>query len=281
MALEKPFICLQSDFGLYWGSVSSMHGVIASVDAALQVRDISHLLPLYQPWAASFCLHYTMPCWPRGTVFVSVVDPGVGTSRRSCAVKTAAGQYIITPDNGTLTHAAASPGIVEARQIDEAVNRRPGTERYNTFHGRDVYAYTAARLASGIIDFEGVGPAYPVEEIVRFPLVPPNIGPGYASGHVTMADRHFGCVTTNISIEDFEKTGIVHGERPLVTIAHKDKTLFGERVLYHRSFGFVGLGEPILYNGSTGYLLIALNQGHFTDTYGIGAGLDHKVILSL
>jgi S-adenosylmethionine hydrolase len=258
-----------------------MHGVIASVDPALQVRDISHLLPLYKPWAASFCLHYTMPCWPPGTIFVSVVDPGVGTARRSCVAKTAGGHFIVTPDNGTLTHAAASPGIVEAREIDEAVNRRPDTGRYNTFHGRDIFAYTAGRLASGIIDFEGVGPAYPVEEITRFPLVPPDIAPGRASGHITMADRHFGGVTTNISLEDFEKTGIVHGERPLVTITHKDKTLFGERVLYHRSFGFVGLGEPILYNGSTGYLIIALNQGHFTDTYGIDAGVDYKINLSL
>jgi S-adenosylmethionine hydrolase len=195
--------------------------------------------------------------------------------------KTAGGQYIVTPDNGTLTHAAASPGIVGVREIDETVNRRPDTGRYNTFHGRDVYAYTAGRLASGVIDFEGVGSAYPVEEIVRFPLVPPEIAPGRASGHITMADRHFGGVTTNISIEDFEKTAIVHGESPLVTITHKEKTLFGERVLYHRSFGFVGLGEPILYNGSIGYLLIALNQGHFTDKYGIKAGLDYKISLSL
>jgi S-adenosylmethionine hydrolase len=279
--MEKPFICLQSDFGLYWGAVSCMHGVIASVDPALQVRDISHLLPLYQPWAASFCLHYTMASWPPGTVFVSVVDPGVGTARRSCAAKTAGGQFIITPDNGTLTHAAVSPGIVEAREIDEAVNRRPDTDRYNTFHGRDIFAYTAGRLASGIINFEEIGPIYPVEEIERFPLIPPEIGAGYASGYVAMADRHFGCVTTNISIDNFEKTGIAHGDRPLVTIMHGRKKLFGKRVLYHRSFGFVGAGEPILYNGSTGYLLIALNQAHFTDKYGIGAGLDYRIVLSL
>jgi S-adenosylmethionine hydrolase len=278
--MEKPFVCLQSDFGLYWGAVSSMHGVIASVDPALQVRDISHLLPRYQPWAASFCLHYTIVSWPCGTIFVSVVDPGVGTARRSCAAKTAGGQFVITPDNGTLTHVAAA-GIVEVREIDETVNRRPDTDRYNTFHGRDVYAYTAGRLAAGIIDFEGVGPAYPVEEIVRFPLERPEIGHGFAAGHVTMADRHFGCVTTNISIVDFEKTGIVHGDRPQVIITHGDAVLFKERVRYHRSFGFVGLDEPILYNGSTGYLLIALNQGHFTEKYGIDAGLDFRVILSL
>jgi S-adenosylmethionine hydrolase len=279
--MEKPFICLQSDFGLYWGSVSSMHGVIAAVDLTLQVRDISHLLPLYQPWAASFCLNYTMPCWPAGTIFVSVVDPGVGTSRRACAAKTAAGQYIITPDNGTLTHLKAFPGITEVREIDEKLNRRPGTARYNTFHGRDIFAYTAGRLAAGIIGFEEVGPAYPVEEIEAFPLIPPEIGKGYASGHISMADHHFGGATTNVSIEGFEGTGFVHGDKPLVTITHREREVFRERVLYHRSFGFAGLGEPILYNGSTGYMIIGLNQANFSDKYAIEAGLDWKVILSV
>ncbi|MDR2068275.1 MAG: SAM-dependent chlorinase/fluorinase [Spirochaetaceae bacterium] len=279
--MEKPFICLQTDFGLYWGAVSSMHGVIASIDPALRVEDISHLLPIYQPWAASFCLNYTMPCWPEGTIFVSVVDPGVGTSRRACAAKTAAGQFVITPDNGTLTHIKAFPGIREVREIDEGVNRRPGTARYNTFHGRDIFAYTAGRLAAGIIGFEEVGPAYPVEEIESFPLVPPEFGKGYASGHISMADHHFGGATTNIPIEGFEGTGFVHGDKPLVTITHQGREVFRERVLYHRSFGFVGLGEPILYNGSTGYILIGLNQGNFSDQYAIEAGLDWKVVLSI
>jgi S-adenosylmethionine hydrolase len=258
-----------------------MHGVIASIDPALQVRDISHLLPLYQPWAASFCLHYTMPCWPAGTIFVSVVDPGVGTARRACVAKTAAGQYIITPDNGTLTHAKAYPGIREVREIDETVNRRPGTDRYNTFHGRDLFAYTAGRLGSGCIGFEEVGPAYPVDEIAAFPLVPPKVERGYASGHITMADHHFGSATTNIAIDDFEKTGFVHGDKPLVTITHKEREVFRDRVLYHRSFGFVDVGEPILYNGSTGYLLLGLNQASFTDLYALGEGLDWRVILSV
>jgi S-adenosylmethionine hydrolase len=279
--MEKPFICLQSDFGLYWGSVSSMHGVIASIDPALQVRDISHLLPMYQPWAASFCLNYTMPCWPEGTIFVSVVDPGVGTSRRACAAKTANGQYVITPDNGTLTHVKAFPGIVEVREIDEKLNRRPGTSRYNTFHGRDLFAYTAGRLAAGIIGFEGVGPAYPAGDIESFPLLPPEIRAGYASGHISMADHHFGGATTSIPIEGFEKTGIAYGDRPLVTITCKEREFFREQVLYHRSFGFAGMGEPILYNGSTGYMIIGLNQASFTDKYAVGAGLDWKVILSL
>ena len=100
-------------------------------------------------------------------MFVSVVDPGVGTDRRSIVAKTTENQYIITPDNGTLTHIKSDIGIVEARIIDETVNRLPHSGESYTFHGRDVYAYTGARLASGVITFEEVGPEVPVDSVIR------------------------------------------------------------------------------------------------------------------
>ncbi|MDR1893776.1 MAG: SAM-dependent chlorinase/fluorinase, partial [Spirochaetales bacterium] len=152
---------------------------------------------------------------------------------------------------------------------------------YETFHGRDIFAYAAGRLGAGIAGFESLGPAYPVEEIKTFPLTVPEIKRGYARGHITLADHHFGSVTTNISIPAFEKTGLVHGDKPLLTITHKGRELFRDPVLYHRSFGFAALGEPILYNGSTGYMLIGLNQANFTEKFGLDGGLDYIVILSL
>jgi S-adenosylmethionine hydrolase len=281
MEKQKPFICLQTDFGLHWGAVSSMHGVIASIDPALQVRDLCHLIPKFQIRAASFCLSYTMPCWPAGTVFVSVVDPGVGTARRACAAKTGNGQYVISPDNGTLTHIKALLGIEEVREIDQRANRRPGTEKMDTFHGRDLFAYTAGRLASGIIDFSGAGPAYPVEEIVVFPLEPPVKGEGFIQGIITGADHHFGNPSTNISIADFESLGLAWGDTVLVTVTREspsgNREAFKKPVLYHRSFGHAGIGEPVLYNGSTGYMILGLNQASMTEVYGIGAGEDWKV----
>lgn len=258
-----------------------MHGVIASIDPALQVRDLCHLIPKFQSWAASFCLSYTMPCWPAGTVFVSVVDPGVGTARRACAAKTGNGQYVITPDNGTLTHIKALVGIEEVREINERTNRRPGTEMMDTFHGRDLFAYTAGRLAAGIIDFAGVGPAYPAGEIVVFSLDPPVKGEGFIQGIITGADHHFGNPSTNISIADFESLGLAWGDTALVTVTCEgsggSREVFRKPVLYHRSFGHVGIGEPILYNGSTGYMILGLNQASMTEVYGIEAGTDWKV----
>ena len=254
-----------------------MHGVIASIAPAVQVRDISHILPLYQPWAASFCLHYTVPCWPAGTIFVSVVDPGVGTARRTCAAQTKTGHIIITPDNGTLTHLAASAGIACVREIDTMRHRRPASGQFETFHGRDIFAWTAGQLAAGHITFEDIGQAYPVSDIVVFPTPPPVIEPGRAAGFLQGADRHFGCITSNITIGDFEKTGIVHGDVLEMRIEHDGRSFFDGAVRYEKSFGYVGIGEPLLYNGSTGYIMTAMNRKSFADTYSIESGPDWTI----
>jgi S-adenosylmethionine hydrolase len=120
-----------------------------------------------------------MRFWPEGTIFISVIDPGVGTPRRACVAKTKDGYYIVTPDNGTLTHMKKWVGINEIREIDESINRLKGkdTEGTSIFHGRDLFGYCAARLASGIITYEQVGPEYDVKEIVEYPIMEPiNLG---------------------------------------------------------------------------------------------------------
>ena len=161
-----PDIVLQTDFGLTTGFVASMYGVIRMVDQSLDVFDLNHEIRPFDMRQGSFLLRDTIPYWKGGTVFVSVVDPGVGTARRGCVAKLNNGSFVVTPDNGSLT--AILDWVVAVREIDESVNRLKGSDKANSFHGRDVFAYTAARLASGIINFEGVGPEYPVNEIVTF-----------------------------------------------------------------------------------------------------------------
>jgi S-adenosylmethionine hydrolase len=275
--MAKPFICMQSDFDTQGGAPACMRGVVLSVDPELRIYDLTHQIPKFQPWAASWTLCYVMPCWPEQTIFVSVVDPGVGGPRRAAVAKTAGGQYVVTPDNGSLTHIKAAIGITEVREIDETVNRRPGTEKFNTFHGRDIFAYTAARLASGIISYEGTGPAYPVDEIISYPLSPPLAGPGYARGIIVSANAHFGTAASGIDIGTFEKAGFVYGDRAGVKIVHGDKEVYNGKILYHRSFSSVPEGEAIIYNGSTGHIYISLNQASFVETYKIGAGPDWKI----
>lgn len=276
--MAKPAICIQTDFGIHWGAPSSMRGVIYSLDPEINVSDVTHMLPKFDPWAASYCLFYTMPCWPTGTIFISVVDPGVGTDRKACIAKTSRGQYVVTPDNGALTHVKALHGIDEVREIDEAVNRRPDTQAFQTFHGRDLFAYAAAKLAAGHITYEEVGPAYPVEDIVCFSLGETRIQPGLAQGIIANADYHFGSVGSNIPIGQFEEAGFVHGDLVQVTITHQDKVYYKEKVLYHRSFGYVGIGEPILFNGLSGYMSLGLNERSLPDTYGVAAGNTWEIL---
>ena len=100
----NKLLVFQSDFGLVDGAVSAMHGVANTVDDNIKIQDLTHDIPPYSIWDASYRLFQTIEYWPKGTVFVSVVDPGVGSSRRSVVAEIVGGQYIVTPDNGTLTH---------------------------------------------------------------------------------------------------------------------------------------------------------------------------------
>ena len=261
-----PDIVLQTDFGLTTGFVASMYGVIRMVDQSLDVFDLNHEIRPFDMGQGSFLLRDTIPYWKGGTVFVSVVDPGVGTVRRGCVAKLNNGSFVVTPDNGSLT--AILDWVVAVREIDESVNRLKGSDKANSFHGRDVFAYTAARLASGIINFEGVGPEYPVNEIVTFETTHGTVAPGRAEGEIAGCTKHFGGAGTNIDVDDFEKTGIVYGDMTHVTIVKNGETLFDRDVLYHKSFGFVPEGEPILYNGSTTpTIALSLNKRSFAEKF--------------
>src|SRR6478736_2404474 len=125
---QNKIVVFQSDFGLKDGAVSAMKGVAMGVSTELKLFDLTHEIPAYNIWEAAYRLEQTVPYWPAGTVFVSVVDPGVGSARKSVVLKTNSGHFIVTPDNGTLTLIAKSLGIAEIRQIDEAVNRRKDSE---------------------------------------------------------------------------------------------------------------------------------------------------------
>ncbi|MFZ9242978.1 MAG: SAM hydrolase/SAM-dependent halogenase family protein, partial [Sediminibacterium sp.] len=121
---QNGIVVFQTDFGTKDGAVSAMKGVASSIDPTLKLYDLTHDIPAYNIWEAAYRLDQTVPYWPAGTVFVSVVDPGVGTNRKSVVVKTKTGHYIVSPDNGTFTLIANSLGIDSIREIDEVVNRR-------------------------------------------------------------------------------------------------------------------------------------------------------------
>lgn len=274
----KPLV-LQSDFGYADGAVSAMYGVANSVSSDLRVFDLTHDIPQYDIWEASYRLIQTVSYWPAGSVFVSVVDPGVGSTRRSIAVRTATGQYVITPDNGTLTHIKRMCGIVEARVIDESVNRLVGSSESYTFHGRDIYAYTGARLASEVISFEGVGPQVPVDSVIELPVIEPSLKDDVVSGTIDVLDVRFGSLWTNISRELFLKLGLRHGSRVEVTITNDTRTLYKNIIVYAKSFADVNVGEPLLYINSLDCVAVAINQGSFSKAYNIGTGITWRISL--
>lgn len=207
---NKPILVFQTDFTYKEGAVSSMYGVVKTVDSSLEIMDGSHELPQFDTWSASYRLFQSLDFWPKGTIYVSVVDPGVGTARKACVAKTSNGYYVVTPDNGSLTHVKRFMGIEEVREIDETVNRlhNKKTEGVAIFHGRDLFGYCAARLASGIISFEQVGPAYPVEEIKEHTIHEPTVEGGSVKGIFEIDDPNFGNLWTNIPLKLFRNKAL-------------------------------------------------------------------------
>jgi len=270
-------LVLQSDFGLNDGAVSSMHGVAKRVDIDLEIDDLTHGITPFQVLEGSYRLYQTVRFWPEGTVFVSVVDPGVGTNRKSVVVKTATGHLIVTPDNGTLTHIKQEYGIVAVREIDETINRLKGSEDSHTFHGRDVYAYTGARLASGVIDFEQVGPQLEVEDIVEIQIDKPVVSEGHIEGTIEVPDIRFGHLWTNVNREMLDQAGFKLGDEIDVLISFKGEKKYHGVVPYVRSFELVKPSEPLIYVNSMLMVAIGLNFVNFATTYGLGAGPDWKI----
>lgn len=270
-------LVFQTDFGLVDGAVSAMYGVAYSVDPELKIHDLTHDITPYNIWEASYRLIQTINYWPEKTVFVSVVDPGVGSDRKSVVVKTNSGRYIVTPDNGTLTHVIRLEGVSAVREIDENINRLPRSGESYTFHGRDVYAYTGARLAAGIIDFEGVGPELSVDSLVSLPIVEPRIEGNAVCGTIDVLDVRFGSLWTNIPRNLFLETGAQYGDRISITIENDTRCVYRNIILYARSFADVYVGEALAYVNSLDCVAVAINQGSFARAYNIGTGNSWRI----
>lgn len=281
----KPTVVLQTDFGNGGGGV--MAGVIKSVDPEVPVYDFDHYIEPFNTQAASASLSGAVTFWPAGTIFVSVVDPGVGTDRRSCVAKLENGSFIVTPDNGTLT--MFRDQIIEVRRIDESVNRLPGSENCYIYHGRDVYSYTAARLASGIISFEEVGPAYPVDEVITHTLtnVETVVRKGYAHAGFYDMEPAFGCLRVNIRTKDFQEIGgFRYGDRLHLVISDGHRALYDGICYYDKTFGLAPKGEAFVsgdvQTGDEQTLRFNLNQDNFFDRYapelnnGLGIAKDYS-----
>lgn len=273
------FIVFQSDFGISDGAVAAMYGVALCVDENLRPFNLTHDIPPFDTFEASYRLLQAVPYWPEGTVFVSVVDPGVGSNRRPVAAKTSRGQYIVTPDNGTLSHISRALGIESVRIIDDSHYRRADSAWSATFHGRDIFAYTAALLASGKISYEEVGEEMDPKDLIMFEGMYPQYENGSISGTIETLDVRFGSLWTNISTQFFEKLGIIDGEDVDVSVYNGKTRVYHSFVAYGKTFADVEIGEPLLYINSMNHIGLAINQGNFAKAYNIGTRDPWRVVL--
>lgn len=270
-------LILQSDFGLGDGAVCAMYGVAISVEPSLRVFDLCHEIPQFNIWEASYRLYQTINYWPSNTVFVSVVDPGVGSERLSVVAKTADNKYIITPNNGTLTHIHNDIGIVALREIDEKINRLPKSGESYTFHGRDIYAYTGARLAANVISFEEIGPELPLTTIVELANQQPTVAPASIDGAIDVLDVRFGNLWSNIPRQLFVDANVHYGDTLKVTIKHNGQTVYNNTMSFGRSFADSRIGEPLLYVNSLDKIGVGINQGSFASAHKIGTGINWTI----
>ena len=275
LAQARAPLVILTDFGTEDGAVSAMKGVAYSVSEDLLISDLSHENPSI--FAGAYRLYQTEQFWPAGTVFVAVVDPGVGTKRLSVVLKTRTGRFFVGPNNGLLSLVAERDGIEDLRQIDESVNRRPGSDDSHTFHGRDVFAYTGARLAAGVISFEQVGPSLPPRALISIAYRKAQRTGSAVSGIIPILDVQFGNVWTNIPKLLFDELHVALGTPLRVRILHNGILIDETTAPYQRTFGEVGVGKPLVYINSLLNVAVALNQESYAAAHKVESGPDWTI----
>jgi S-adenosylmethionine hydrolase len=273
---SESALVLMTDFGVKDGAVAAMKGVALKLAPELTIHDLTHEIPTYNIWEGAYRLQQTAPYWAEGTVFVCVVDPGVGTERKSIMLKTKANHYYVGPDNGLFTLVAESEGVEEIREIS-AANRLPNSQGSYTFHGRDVFAYSGAKLASGKISFAEVGEPISNNQFVMLSYPKPKFENGIISGGIPILDIQYGNVWTNIDKATFDKLGAKSGDMLNVKVVDRDSLIFQGMMPYVHTFGDVKEGDNLLYMNSLMNLSIGINMDSFASKYGVSSGSDWKV----
>ena len=271
---DKNALVIQADFA---GEV--MVGVAYSVRRDLDIYNVRPLIPLYDIRTASKNLAYNAQTWPAGTVFVSVVDPGVGTDRKSVVLETINGLFFVSPDNGSLSDPAVQYGIRAVREIDESVNRRPETDWSHTFHGRDVYSYTGAKLAAGVISYDQVGPLLE-PQVIMLDTLGAKLENGILQGFVVGGTGRLGNISFSIDRHLFDDIEPVYGDIFEIKIRNKNLIAWQGNTPYVKSFGDVPVGDNLLFVNSSGDLSLAINQGNFSHEFGIKSGKDWSIEIS-
>ncbi len=258
-------IGFMTDFALTDDSVAICKAVMEGVAPGVHILDITHVVEPYNIAEAARYLAGAAPYFPKDAVFIVVVDPGVGSTRKAIIAKSASGQYFVLPDNGILTLVQDQSGIVGARQITNPA-WMIGAKTSSTFHGRDIFSPTAAHLARGD-DWNQAGPALDVAKLVRLDLKSATLTDAGVTAQVIGTDGPYGNLVLNLPSETFAKAG--YGLGDLVPIVLDGKPY---RIPFVKTFSDVPVGQPLLYIDSRGRLSLGLNQRNFAETYKVPDG---------
>ena len=253
-----PTIVFMTDFGTANDAVAICKAVMLQVAPDARIMDITHQVTPFSIEEGARFLYGVTPYYPAGTVFVVVVDPTVGTSRKAVIVKTKKGQYFVLPDNGIISPVADRDGVEGAREITNT-NWMIGDKISSTFHGRDIFSPTGAHLALGE-DWTQAGPV--VDNLVKLQPKTATIEDKGITGEVIGLDDPFGSLITDVQGTDFKKLGYVYGDKVTLKIDQKNYTF-----PFRKTFGDVAVGQPLVYIDSRGRVGIAVNQGDFSKVY--------------
>lgn len=250
----RPTVVFMTDFGTANDAVAICRAVITSIAPDARLMDITHQVTPFQIEEAARFLAGVTPYYPSGTIFLVVVDPGVGTSRKAVIIKSKKGQFFVLPDNGIITPVIERDGLDAAREItNTAWMLQPQVS--STFHGRDIFSPAAAHLAEGW-DFALAGPVVP--QLVQLTSRVSTTTDAGISGDIIGLDDPYGSLITDIPGEEFKKLGYGVGDRVFLQLNKKPFV-----APYAKTFMDVPVGEPLVYVDSRGRIGVALNQKNF------------------
>jgi S-adenosylmethionine hydrolase len=251
-------IGFMTDFDVKDDAVGICKAVMFSIAPQAKVIDISHHVTPFDIAQAGRFLAGSALYFPHDAVFVAVIDPTVGSTRKAIIAKSKVGQYFVLPDNGLITQLADRDGLVGAREITNPA-WMIGAKLSSTFHGRDIFSPAGAHLARGD-DWTEAGPPIDPAKLVRLKSETATLGADGLHGQVIGTDGPFGNLVTNVPAETFAKLGYKLGDRVPVTIAGIPYTL-----PFVKTFSDVPLGEGLLYIDSRGRLSVGIDQGNFAE----------------
>jgi S-adenosylmethionine hydrolase len=253
-------IGFMSDFDVKDDAIGICKAVMDGIAPGVRVIDITHQVTPFDIAEGARFLAGSAPYFPHDAVFVVVVDPGVGSSRKAIIAHSKIGQYFVLPDNGLLTLVERRDGIDGAREITNPA-WMIGAKLSSTFHGRDIFSPAGAHLARGD-DWTQAGPALDVSKLVQLPIRDASVDAKGLHAQVIGTDGPFGNLVLNVPEPVFATLGYqLHDMVPVTLAGH------AYSIPFVKTFSDVPVGKPLFYIDSRGRLSLGIDQGNFATTY--------------